>query len=661
MRENVCFAFDFDDWQKRARAKGNSKLIEASETARGNLERVRERYPEKFAPPERVFSNVHRGDRIFIATACGEPQHLVNALIQYVESHPKAVFDAEVVHVWTLGLAPYTDVKFKKNFRHNSFFIGNNTRSAINQGLADYSPIFLSQVPELFQSGRVPVDVALVQTSLPDEHGYVSLGISVDITRAAVESARIIIAQLNARMPRTHGDTFLHVRDIDFLVPHDEPLLEYTSSLPDEISQRIGRYVARIVEDGDTIQVGYGSLPNAILANLGDKKHLGVHTELLSNGIVRLMKQGVIDNSRKSIDRGKSVASFSMGRAETYEFLHDNPAIEFRPIDYTNNPLVIARIRDMTAINAALQIDLTGQATAESLGSVFYSGIGGQADFMRGAVLAPGGKTILTLPSTARNDEISRIVPFLDTGAGVTLGRGDVHYVITEYGIAYLHGKNIRERAMSLIAIAHPKFRPELITEAKQRGLIYRDQAFIPGKKGEYPESLEARRTTPRGLTLFMRPVMISDEPRLKDFFYALSDQSIYRRFISQRKDMPHELLQEFVVIDYTREIVILVLIEHVDKPDDLVAVGQFAVDENTHTAEVALVVRDDFQGQGVGTELLSYLTQLARSQGLLGFTAEVLAENLPMLRLFAKMGFDIERRTAEGVAELRMRFRGAA
>jgi len=627
--------------------------------AHESLERARREYPDKFASEDFVFSHVHRGDRIFIATACGEPQYLVGALIQYVESHPKAVFDAEVIHVWTLGLAPYTDVKFKKNFRHNSFFIGNNTRDAVNEGLADYSPIFLSQVPSLFSSGRVEVDVALVQVSLPDEHGYVSLGVSVDITKAAVESSRMVIAQVNAQMPRTHGDTFLHIRDIDFLVPHDEPLLQYSSEAPDEIAERIGRYASRIIQDGDTIQVGYGSMPNAILANLADKRHIGIHTELLSNGIVRLIKQGVVDNTRKSIDRGKTVAAFSMGRTETYDFLHDNPSIEFRPISYTNNPLVIAQIENMTAINAALQIDLTGQATAESLGPTFYSGIGGQADFMRGAVLAPGGKTILTLPSTALNDSVSRIVPFLDTGAGVTLGRGDVHYVITEYGIAYLHGKNIRERAMSLIGLAHPKFRPELISEAKRCGLIYKDQAFIPGKKGEYPESLETRRTTKRGLSLLMRPIKISDEPRLKDFFYSLSDQSIYRRFISQRKDMPHELLQDFVVIDYTKELVVLVLIEHIDKPDDVVAVGQFAIDERTHTAEVALVVRDDFQGQGIGTELLSHLTSLARSQGLLGFTAEVLVENTPMLKLFEKMGFDIERRTAEGVCELRMRFRG--
>ncbi len=625
------------------------------------LERLREKYPQKFVPENRAFENIRRGDRIFIGTACGEPQHLVNSLIEYVASHPKAFFDAEVYHVWTLGVAPYTDVKFKRNFRHNSFFVGNNTREAVNTGMADYSPIFLSQIPALFESRQVTIDVALVQTSLPDDHGYVSLGISVDITKTAVEQADLVIIQVNEKMPRVLGDTFLHIEDVDFVLPHNEDLLEYHASVPGDIARRIGQHVARIVQDGDTIQVGYGSLPNAILDKLADKKHIGVHTELLSNGIVRLMKSGVIDNTRKSIDRGKSVAAFSMGRAETYEFLHDNPAVEFRPISYTNNPLTIARIENMTAINTALQIDMTGQSSAESLGATFYSGIGGHADFMRGAVLAPGGKSILAIPSTAKHGEISRIMPLLSEGAGVTLGRGDVHYVITEYGIAYLHGKNIRERAMSLIAIAHPKFQPQLIREAKEHGLIYKDQAFIPGKKGEYPEQYESRRATKKGLPLFMRPVRISDEPLLKDFFYSLTDKSIYRRFISQRKDMPHERLQDFVVIDYTREMIIVVILEREGKKDEIIAVGQYGLEENSHVGEVALVVRDDFQGQGVGRELLGYLTHMARQQGLLGFTAEVLVENTPMLRLFEKMGFDIERRTAEGICELRMTFRGSA
>ena len=623
------------------------------------LEEIKKSYPAKFVSETAVFSHIHPGDRIFIGTACGEPQYLVRALINYVNANPKAFFDAEVMHVWTLGLAPYADEKFKRNFRHNSFFITDNTREAVNTGLADYSSIFFSQIPSLFYRGMVKVDVALIQTSAPDEHGYVSLGISVDIVKAAVENAKLVIAQVNATMPRIHGDTFIHVNDIDYIVPFDEPLLEFATNVPDDIADRIGNYIARIVLDGDTIQVGYGSIPNAILTHLHTKQHLGVHSELLTPGIVALMQGGVIDNSRKSLDRGKTVAAFCMGNKATYEFLHDNPSIDFRTIDYTNNPLIIASQKNMTAINAALQIDLTGQATAESIGKRFYSGVGGQADFMRGTVLAPGGKTILAVRSTSNDGKYSRIVPCLDEGAGVTLVRGDIHYVVTEYGIVYLHGKNVRERAMDLISIAHPKFQPWLIEEAKKLGFIYRDQAFIPGKKGEYPGNLETHRTTKAGLEILLRAVKISDEPLLKDFFYALSDQTIYRRFISARRDMPHERLQEFAVIDYTKEMVILALIPGEEK-EEILGVAQYGIDEGTHTGEVGVVVRDDFQGRGVGTELLSYLTYLAKRQGLLGFTAEVLVENRPMMNLFEKMGFDIEKRRSESVYELKMAFREA-
>ena len=621
------------------------------------MEEMKRVYPEKFLSEKKIFSHIHPGSSIFISSACGEPQYLVSALTKYLEADPKAFFDAEVMHIWTLGVAPYTEERFKANFRHDSFFIGNTTRQAVNKGMADYTPIFLSMVPDLFYRGLVPVDVALIQTSPPDEHGYMSLGVSVDIVKAATENARIVIAQVNSNMPRVHGDGFIHIEDVDFIVPYDEPILEYQSETEDEIIQRLGSYVARLIQDGDTIQVGYGNLPNAILSNLSDKKHLGVHTELLSDGIVDLMKKKVIDNTKKNMNRGKSVAAFCMGKKETYEYIHDNPSIEFRTIDYTNNSLVIAQHVHMTAINSALEIDLTGQATAESLGKFFYSGIGGQADFMRGAVLAPGGKTILAILSTAENGTISRIVPFLKEGAGVTLHRGDVHYVVTEFGIAYLHGKNIRERAMELIAIAHPKFRPWLIEEAKKQNLIYKDQAFIAGKAGEYPEELEARRTTKTGLEVFLRPVRMSDEALLKELFYSLSEDSMYRRFISMRKDMPHERLQQFVVIDYTKEMVILALLQEGEK-EKIVGIGQYSVHEASHTAEVAFAVRDDQQNKGIGTTLLTYLTYLGKRRGLLGFTAEVLVENRPMLHLFEKMGFDISKRISEGVYELNMTFR---
>jgi len=429
--------------------------------------------------------------------------------------------------------------------------------------------------------------------------------------------------------------------------------------VPDEIAARIGRHVARIVQDGDTIQVGYGSTPNAIMAALARKKHLGVHTELLTDGLVDLIQKGVVDNSRKSINRGRTVTSFCMGRASTYRFVDGNPTIEFRTIDYTNSPLVIAQHENMTAINSALEIDLTGQATAESIGSSFYSGIGGQADFMRGAILARSGKSILALQSTSRDGSASRIVPFLKEGAGVTLNRGDVHYVVTEYGMAHIHGKNIRERAMDLISIAHPKFRPMLIEEARRLRLIYHDQEFMEGRGGEYPEHLELRKATRSGQPILLRPVRISDEALLKDFFYSLSDRSLYRRFMTPTLAMPHERLQEYVVIDYTKEMIILAVVEE-GKKTEVVGVGEYYVEDDGIRANVAFAVRDSCQNRGVGTELLTYLVQIARKQGLLGFTAEVLKENEPMLRVFEKLKLPTERASEGSSYRLSVSFAAA-
>ncbi len=620
------------------------------------LEEYRRTHPDKFAAEEIIFSKIHAGDSIFIGTGCGEPQYLVSALVSYVKSHPKAFFDAELIHVWTLGVAPYTDERLQENFRLDSFFVGDSTRNSVNRGAADYTPVFLSSVPDLFRSELIPVDVALIQTSLPDKHGYLSLGISVDVVESAVEKAELVIAQVNSHMPRTQGDGFIDIRDIDYLIAYDEPLLEYSVKAPSDIVRRIGRYVARIIEDGSTIQVGYGIIPDAVVPNLGDKKDLGVHTELLSDGLVNLMKSGVVTNRNKTHNPGKTVASFCMGSRETYDFLDDNPAVEFKRIDYTNNPLVISRNRLMTAINCAMEIDLTARLR-QSHWRTFYSGIGVQADFMRGAVLAPGGKTILALPSTALNDSVSRIVPVLQEGAGITLTRGDIRYVVTEYGIAYLHGKNIRERAMDLIAIAHPKFRPWLVAEARKRTLIYKDQVFIPGEKGMYPEELEAHRTTRKGLDVFLRPAKITDEPLLKDFFYGLSGESLYKRFFSARKDMPHKRLQDFAAVDYSRKMVILATV--VDREREaIVGIGQYELNSDMHSAEVALVVADRYQGQGVGRELLSYLILLARRRGILGFTGEVLLDNSGMVQLFEKMGFATKKRSEEGVYIMRMWFR---
>jgi len=624
------------------------------------LEEWKKLYPEKFASENEIFRNIRRGQHIFVTSGCGEPQYLISAMTKYVESNPKAFFDAEIIQIYSLGIAPYTDEKYKSNFRHNSFFIGNNTRDSVNKGAADYTPISLSDIPALINGGIVPIDVALIQTSLPDEHGYLSLGVSVDMVKTATEKASLVIAQVNSYMPRTHGDGFIHIKDVNYIIPYDMPLLEIQRAFSEEKTlslQRIGIYVSRLIQDGDTLQVGYGSIPNAIMAHLYNKKNLGIHTELLTEGIVNLIKAGVIDNSKKTLNRGKTVTTFCMAKKETYEYIHDNPAIVFRTVDYTNNPMIIARNDNMVAINSALEIDLTGQATSESIGSMFYSGIGGFHDFMRGALLARNGKTILAMKSMAASESVSRIVPALSTQAGVTLSRADVRYVVTEYGIAYLHGKNIRERAMALISIAHPKFRPWLIEEAKKRGLIYQDQAYIPGERGRYPESLETFRTTKIGFQVFLRPVKITDEPLLKDFFYSLSDRSLHRRFMSWRTDIPHERLQDFVIIDYTKEISILAIIGSQEN-ETIVGLGQYGVDETTHTAEVAVAVRDDYQGRGIGSELLSYMTYLAKREGLLGFTAEVLVENKPMLQVFEQGGFDITRQSDAGVYHLKMAFK---
>jgi acyl-CoA hydrolase/GNAT superfamily N-acetyltransferase len=641
------------------------------ENTAASMGETKKRWPGKFRDQERfIFGNIRPGDRIFVGTGCGEPQHLVRSLLEFAKNQPKAFMDAELINIVTLGVAPYTDEKFKDNFRLNSFFIGESTRKAVNRAEADYTPIFLSALPGLIRSGRIPLDVALIQTTLPDIDGNMNLGVSVDIVRAVVEKAGIVIVQPNSFMPAVDGDGWICMDDVDYIVARDEPLLEYIENAPGEVARKIGTYVSRIVEDGSTIQVGYGSIPNAIVSSLSEKRHLGVHTELFGDGIARLMEDGVVDNSHKSLHPGKSIATFCMGSKKTFDFLSGNKSVEFRSIDYTNNPLIIAKNHKMTAINSALEVDLTGQATSESLGHSFYSGIGGQADFMRGAALAQDGKTILALPSTAQSAEqdgsggassrgpmVSRIVPFLSEGAGVTLTRGDIHYVVTEYGIAYLHGKSIRERAMDLISIAHPGFRHWLIEEAKKLHLIYPDQAFIPGIKGEYPEDLEVRKITRAGLPLLIRPVKISDEPMLKEFFYSLSNESMYQRFISARRDIPHEVLQKFVAVDYFTKMVLVAVMEDYDR-QSICGLGQYGMNSDMYTADVALVVRDDCQKKGVAGELLSYLTYLAKRQGLLGFTAEVLVGNDPVFRLFKKMGFDVSKRNEQGVYEMKAMFR---
>jgi acyl-CoA hydrolase/GNAT superfamily N-acetyltransferase len=630
--------------------------------AHQRIKQLKELYPAKFLKEEEIFRRIHRGDRIFVGTGCGEPQHLIKSFMKYGWANPRAVFDSEISHLLSMGLTPYSYDTFSPNFRQNFFFISGTTREAINKGLADYTPVFLSQVPRLFRRRLIIIDVAFIQVSPPGDNGYMSLGISVDILKEAIRHCPLVIAQVNANMPFVGGDNLVDPEEVDFFIHCDEPLLEYKAPPADETIQKIGLHVSKIIPDGSTIQVGYGIIPNAILSSLGKKKNLGIHTELLSSGIIELMEQGVVDNSKKTIDTGRTVASLCLGTSEVYSYIHSNPNVAFMPIDYTNNPKVIAQHENMVAINSALEVDLTGQASAESIGETFYSGIGGHTDFMRAVAYSHTGKTILALQSTARNGTVSRIVPFLSPGAGTTLNRGDIHYVVTEFGICYLHGKNIRERAMSLISIAHPKFRPWLIEEAKKHNLIFKDQAFFPGEKGEYPHEIETYRTTRKGLAVLLRPIKITDESLLKDFIYSLSDKSLYMRFLTTRAEIPHREPQKLVVIDYTAQMAILAVLEH-EGNEEIIGVARYAVEDDVHRASLAIAVRDDFQKQGIGTELLDYITYIAKKQGLLGFTGEALGDNRPVIRMlkrFRDQGFEVHQSISSGLLSLRINFKDA-
>ncbi len=424
-------------------------------------------YKEKLTDAQSALSRIRRGARIFIASACGEPQLLVKTLLDMAQNFA----DVEIIHFLDLGLTDYTSEIYTEHFRHNALFIGANARAAIKEGHADYTPIFLSEVPLLMQRGSMPIDVALITVSPPDMNGYVSLGISVDITKTAAEVARYVVAEVNPNMPRTLGDSFLHVSQISAFVENDAPLLEFEQKSPDHIAQSIGQLIADLIDNESTIQTGVGKIPNSVFPYLTNKKDLGVHTETFTDGLIDLIESGVVTCRKKSLHPGKVVAAFCMGTRRLYEYVNNNPLFEFRPCQYVNDPYVIAQNDRMVSINSALTVDLTGQVCSDSLGFEFYSGIGGQVDFVRGSAMSERGKSIMVLPSTTEDGKISRIVPYLSPGSGVVVTRGDIHYVVTEYGIAYVHGKSIRDRAMMLINIAHPDFRDELIGGGEKTGL----------------------------------------------------------------------------------------------------------------------------------------------------------------------------------------------
>jgi acyl-CoA hydrolase len=432
-------------------------------------------YRSKLQTAEQALRAVESGMRVYIQPGCAEPESLVEALLK----RAPFVHNVEVVHLLTLGCADYVAPEMAGHFRHNAFFIGPNVRAAVNDGRADYTPIYLSEVEGLFESGAMPLDVVLMQVAPPDAHGFCSFGVGVDTTLTAAKCARYVVTQVNDRMPRTYGDSFIHVSQIHAFVESSRPLCELPKQEISELHVAIARNVAGLIGDGAVLQTGIGGIPDAVLPFLMDRKDLGVHTELVSDSAIPLIEAGVINGARKNYKPRKIILGFVLGTKKLFDFVDNNPIFEFHPNAYTNDPLLIARNDNMVAINSALEVDLTGQVCSDSLGTYFYSGIGGQVDFLRGAANSKGGKPIIALPSTARNGEATRIVPTLAPGAGVVTSRGLVHYIVTEYGVAYLHGKTIRERAKALIEIAHPDFREELYAYCERTKWLQHPQPAV--------------------------------------------------------------------------------------------------------------------------------------------------------------------------------------
>jgi acyl-CoA hydrolase len=435
----------------------------------------RSEYNRGVCTAEQAVELIRSGDRVWIHTGCATPEPLVAAMVRRYQE----LRDVEILHMVACGGAAYSRPEMAGHFRLNCLFLSGCVREAMAAGRADYTPISLSDIEQLLSSGEMPLDVALVQTAPPDAHGFLSLGVGVDCTLTAALNARIVIAEVNDQMPRTLGDTFLHVSKVAAVVETSRALMELRPETPTAVQERVARNVASLIPDGATLQLGIGGIPNAVLACLADHRDLGIHSEMCSDGVVPLIAAGIINGARKTLHPGKAVMGFAMGSKVLFDFLHYNPAFEFRPTRYVNDPFVIAQNDNMISVNSALQVDVTGQVCADSLGTRPYSGFGGQLDFMRGAGRAKGGKPIIALPSTARGGTVSRIVPMLDPGAGVVTTRSDVHYVVTEYGVACLRGKTLRQRAEALIAIADPRFRDELQNFAERTHHLERNAVLV--------------------------------------------------------------------------------------------------------------------------------------------------------------------------------------
>ena len=589
--------------------------------------------PQKILNAESAISKIKHGSRVFIGTSPGEPQKLIHTLVQ-----DKNMYDIMIFQMLSHTIAKYLDDdNFLKRFFLKLFFISLPMRKAAFEGKIDYIPAYLSEIPSFFQNNQIGLDVALVQVSLPDRFGYVSLGLSVDVTLSAIKNAKMVIAQVNPKIPRSLGDSFIHINNIDFLVPYEEDLIQiFPQDSNEEVNLRIAYYISQLIEDGATLQIGFGRIPDSVLKYLNDKNDLGIHTQMVTDSIIPLIENGIITNRNKTLLPGKIVTSLCSGTNKIYDFIDNNPIFFFSPSDIVNNPNIIAMNDHFISISSALEVDLTGQVCTDSMGYMFYSGIGDQVDFIRGATMSKGGFSIIALPSTAKNGEISRIVPNLNQGAGIGTLRGDVNYVVTEYGIAELQGKSIYQRVMELSQIAHPNFRKSLIDKAKEYHYIFSDQLPPHQEDLIFLEDYKTHMTLKNGKIIAVRPLVPSDELSYRNFYYSLKEETVYYRFFQKIRIFSHAMAQEhWATVDYKKNISVIGLIEQKGHKD-IMAIASYAEAENNR-AEVAFVVHDDFQGMGIASFLLEIMEKIAKKNNYKGFSAIVLPDNRSMIHVFKK------------------------
>ncbi len=589
-----------------------------------------ERWQHKVITAKQAANVVQAGDRIFIGTACATPRRLVAALEELVP--PPA--DVELFHFLTTGAVPLVDGLPSSHFRHRCFFVGSDVSSLVNRGMADYIPVSLFEIPRLIENGRIVADVAFIQVSPPDEHGYVSLGISVDITSAIVKGARKVIAEVNPNMPVTQGDSFLSIDQIKHIVYVDEPIQEYHHSAPDKIAEQIAQYIAGIIDDGSTLQIGLGRYPNVSLKYLKDRKNLGIHSDVITTPILDLIDAGVITGASKNLYPGRIVTSYCLGSKALYDKINKNPLFLFKPIEFVSDPMTIARNDKMVSITQAFAIDLTGQICSDQFEGEFYSGVSTQPDFVNGAARSKGGKPIICLASTTDDGKTSRIRPLLERGEGVAIARSDVHYIVTEFGIAYLYAKSIRERALALIEIAHPDFREELLESAKRLSYVPSEQRMA--SRGGYLIGEERQVTLKNGRKVLIRPARAADAASLQHLIHEMTSVDVYTRFFRRLRSLSYADAQKMCSVNYSTEVAFIAS-TGTREDEKIIGSSCYYLNPTDNLAESAFMVLPEWQGTGLGSALQRRMMEFAKARGIRGFTSEILSGNLKMVSLARK------------------------